>query len=655
MKRFLLVVLIAFCLAIPAFTQKANVQIIHNAADIDLATVDVYLNDALLLDDFAFRKAIPFTEVPGGTHKVTVTPSSKLPADSVIAQFDLTVEAGKNYIIVANGISKMNLGKYENPDSVNRQIQFTVFPVADAKIASSDPTKFEFCALHGSTDAPKIDVLMGPLKIVDDWDYGQVTPYVMIDPITLQLDVTPADDNTNIVISFTVDLTQLAGKSGFVFASGFFTPKNDEGGKALGLFAALPNGDVVEFPGIVKLPPGPWKDKGVSNEWVFDATFDTLSNQTHGVAVAKDNRIWVGSYGKVGILVYNPDGTQAPFSPLNSVTIGAETIDLTAGNCRGMTADHEGNILYAKGADLLKINSATGEGMAKWTHSGSLIKPGVDNEGFIYAGKVVGINPVAVIDPTSFTLTQEITLPGAPSYARGMVVTPDGKGMWVGDLGGSGGPLYNWTSEDLVTYSKTDSIYTNTDGKMIFSTQRTTMDWDRDGNLWVSHDNAYAAGDNSPNGFFVFDFKTMEYAFVSSPVVAAGVGNGPRGVAFSVTGDTAYACSFNANAVWRYVRKTDAVEGNQQVTLPTTYELDQNYPNPFNPTTTITFALPEKGKVELKVFDNLGREVLTVLDRDLSAGKHSVMLDASKLATGVYHYRLQVNNTVITRKMTLVK
>jgi DNA-binding beta-propeller fold protein YncE len=236
-----------------------------------------------------------------------------------------------------------------------------------------------------------------------------------------------------------------------------------------------------------------------------------------------------------------------------------------------------------------------------------------------------------------------------------MVVTPDGKGIYAGDLGGSGGPLYNWTSEDLITYAKTDSIYTNTDAQMIFSTQRTTMDWDRKGRLWVSHDNAYAAGDNSPNGLFVFDFETMEYSFVPCPVVAAGKGNGPRGVAFSVTGDTAYACSFNSSKVWRWIKKTDAVEGNQYVSLPATYELEQNYPNPFNPTTTIVFSLPEKGKVELKIFDNLGREVLTVLNRDLSAGKHSVMFDASKLATGIYHYRLKVNDEVFTRKMTLVK
>ena len=78
------------------------------------------------------------------------------------------------------------------------------------------------------------------------------------------------------------------------------------------------------------------------------------------------------------------------------------------------------------------------------------------DEGFIYVGKVVGVSPIAVIDPVTFELTQEIELAGAASYARGAVVTPDGKGIWAGDLGGSGGPLYNWTSEDLVTYTKTD-------------------------------------------------------------------------------------------------------------------------------------------------------------------------------------------------------
>ena len=231
----------------------------------------------------------------------------------------------------------------------------------------------------------------------------------------------------------------------------------------------------------------------------------------------------------------------------------------------------------------------------------------------------------------------------------------NGKGIWSGDLGGSGGPLYNWTSQDLVTYTKTDSIYTNTDAQIIFTTQRTTIDWGPNGTMWVSHDNAYAAGDNSPNGLFVFDFNKMEYRFLPSPAVAAGVGNGPRGVAFSPSGDTAYVCAFNASKVWRFVREETSVEATRLSEVPTKYDLGQNYPNPFNPATIIPFSVVKQGLVELKVYDVLGREVKMIINQQMSSGNYNAIFDGSNLASGVYYYRLSVNGVILKKRMMLVK
>jgi len=643
----------------PVMAQNAMVQFIHNSADIDVRSVDVYANGDSLIGDFEFRKATEFLEVSPGTYTVVIAPGNSTNAsDSVIAQVDLTFDAGKKYAVIVNGIYKVNLdaGKYTNPDPVNRNIELTAFVIPDVQDVAVDPAKVEFMVFHGSTDAVAVDVLTGGLPLVNDLDYGQNTPYVAVDPGQYQLDITPADDNLTVLASFDVDLTTLAGQSAVVFASGFLTPADDEGGKALGLFAALATGEVVEFPIIVVLPVGPWKNMGVCSEWQFESEFEdeTTINQAHGVAVDKFGKVWSGSYGAVGIRVRYPNGTEAAFSPINEVTINSEVITLNDGNCRGMATDHEGNILYCKGSTLLKINSETGEGMAKWDGPGSLLAPSVDNEGFIYVGKVVGVSPINVIDPTTFELVQEIVLPGAPSYARGAVVTPDGKGIWSGDLGGSGGPLYNWTSEDLVTYTKTDSIYTNSDAEMIFIVQRTTIDWGPGGTMWVSHDNAYAAGDNSPNGLFVFDFNKMEYCFLPSPDVA-DVGNGPRGVAFSPSGDTAYVASFNAHKVWRFVRKETGVEAARLAEIPTKYDLGQNYPNPFNPTTIIPFSIVKQGLVELKVYDVLGREVKTIINQQMSSGNYKVIFDGSNLASGVYYYRLSVNGVILNKQMTLVK
>jgi Secretion system C-terminal sorting domain len=74
--------------------------------------------------------------------------------------------------------------------------------------------------------------------------------------------------------------------------------------------------------------------------------------------------------------------------------------------------------------------------------------------------------------------------------------------------------------------------------------------------------------------------------------------------------------------------------------LPQSYELSQNYPNPFNPTTTISFSLPQRSYVSLKVFDIMGRELATIASEELPPGNHSRQWNASAFASGVYFYRL---------------
>jgi len=88
---------------------------------------------------------------------------------------------------------------------------------------------------------------------------------------------------------------------------------------------------------------------------------------------------------------------------------------------------------------------------------------------------------------------------------------------------------------------------------------------------------------------------------------------------------------------------------------PTVLALNQNYPNPFNPSTTIGFALPASGNVNLVVFDILGREVATLLNKEMESGFHSVVFDASSYAAGVYFYKLSFNGKVVTKKLTLLK
>lgn len=89
--------------------------------------------------------------------------------------------------------------------------------------------------------------------------------------------------------------------------------------------------------------------------------------------------------------------------------------------------------------------------------------------------------------------------------------------------------------------------------------------------------------------------------------------------------------------------------------LPLKYQLSQNYPNPFNPKTTINFEIPSYTKVNLSIYDCLGRLVTTLVDREINFGPYSVEFTSNKLSSGVYFYRLTTESFTETKKMVIVK
>ncbi len=241
-------------------TEVARVQLIHNSPS---PTVDIYANGALLEDDFAFRTATPFTFLPAGVEiDVAVAPDTSTSAASAIAVFeDIVFVNGETYVVTAGGV----VGDAETP--------FELQVNAMAKERADDPAAVEVAVLHGSPDAPAVDVDARAVgTIIENLEYGNYTDgYLVLEDIVYYLDVRAAGD-PNIVATFEADLSDLDGQAVTVFASGFL---NDAPG--FGLFAALPNGDVVELPAaevarvqIIHNSPSPTVDIYANGERLLD-------------------------------------------------------------------------------------------------------------------------------------------------------------------------------------------------------------------------------------------------------------------------------------------------------------------------------------------------------------------------------------------------
>ena len=87
----------------------------------------------------------------------------------------------------------------------------------------------------------------------------------------------------------------------------------------------------------------------------------------------------------------------------------------------------------------------------------------------------------------------------------------------------------------------------------------------------------------------------------------------------------------------------------------TDYKLYNNYPNPFNPTTIIRYELPQDGVVTIKIYDILGQEVRTILNEFKQADRYDVNFNAIRLVSGVYIYRIKVNDYLDSKKMVLIR
>ncbi|MFA6978706.1 MAG: T9SS type A sorting domain-containing protein [Ignavibacteriaceae bacterium] len=114
-----------------------------------------------------------------------------------------------------------------------------------------------------------------------------------------------------------------------------------------------------------------------------------------------------------------------------------------------------------------------------------------------------------------------------------------------------------------------------------------------------------------------------------------------------------YPCVYAENTGTFTISTTVPVE--VDLAAEKSFNLSQNYPNPFNPVTTISYSVHEFGLVNITIFDMLGRNIKTLVNKVQNPGEYSVPFDASQLSGGVYYYRITTNENSMTRKMILLK
>ena len=245
MKKHKLLLAFMLCSGIALKSQaQAELQVIHNCADPAAALVDVYVNGNLTLNDFAFRTATSYLPVPSGLPlNIGIAPSTSSTVNDTLVNIPVVLQANEKYVAVASGVLTPSLFA-ANPDG--RPTGFQVLLSDGMRTAALNAGEVDFRVLHGSTDAPTVDVIaQGVATLVNDAAYTDLTGYISVPAADYLLDLTPGNNNSQVIATYSAELSGAAGASAVVFASGYLDPVQNQNGEGFGLYAAFANGDVV--------------------------------------------------------------------------------------------------------------------------------------------------------------------------------------------------------------------------------------------------------------------------------------------------------------------------------------------------------------------------------------------------------------------------
>lgn len=295
---------------------------------------------------------------------------------------------------------------------------------------------------------------------------------------------------------------------------------------------------------------------------------------------------------------------------------------------------------------------------------------------FIFAGTDSGVFISTDYGTNWIACNNEIASYKVNSLTSILNDTKEGTSLFASTTGGIFRSTDNGTSWIVVNNNESElyilAVYSMTSGsKVFFATKNDRLFRSTDKGLnWIAvnqlkpftdidvfslaiHDSTIFAGTRGYGVFFSHDCGESWYE--------ANAGIGRRYIySLLVSGDNLFAATYSdisrLNSVW-HRPFSEMITGvkDKEKQKPDNFVLEQNFPNPFNPTTTISFSLPSRSFVSLKVFDGLGREVAVLLSEELVAGNYNQQWNASGFSNGVYYYRLQAGTYFQTKKLVLLK
>ncbi|MBE2187553.1 MAG: T9SS type A sorting domain-containing protein [Rhodothermales bacterium] len=455
-----------------------------------------------------------------------------------------------------------------------------------------------------------------------------------------------------------------------------------------------------------------------TTSWSFGSVFPDTTSKTsaersiitkandnpHGIAVDGQGKVWISPYyARSGdsvfvaefnakrianaIYVFNADGTPAtgiapngrlmfldfPDGSRDTVggyaftnATGARAWDTRSG--RGLDVDGNGDIVAAMFNNVYRINHQTGAGIGKTlasvtaaTDSRGIAGPAVASNGSVFVTGVFPGDPVALLNPD---LTLRETVDAAdPGFSRRILSNAAGDTLYAAYYDKSYVLRYV-RPDEFSGFSAPDTLLRGL--KVESMAWQPGTHW-----LWVSagSPNDKNTVDNfNDNTWYAFNsrslanngaFTALDSINWTRPAGSAPTSGRPRGIAFAGDGKTAYVIQFSnvsePLAAHRYVKNMGNVSEDDSRWVPAGLAIEAVSPNPARSSARIRYSLHATTVATLRVYDLLGRQVMTLVDGQRAAGDNEVVFDASSLTSGSYLVRLEADGYALSSRLTVVR